>query len=329
MKKHLCVFSLVTLLLTGCVSDVGDTAEKENVTSEIVSYTETSLSETVITTESTTVSEVTSMPDATISTQLTIDEAQTTAVTELPVTLEEIKHNKYISFIVYNDKEASGQYIIGSKDSLEFYTYFLGCDTLFEWGKNIDFEKNAVVMYVHSDLSSSYKFELNNVYVENNQIVFDYDSYCPGTANEDIVDHVIAGIVPKDDLEFLGNDDEWGVELEAYYDPDEHCVQLKFLQWGEKEIQELLSGSWYELERYDEEKGWCKVEYSDKYKNQEIGWTSEGWTITEYGQSTYTNNLFLYDKLQAGRYRIAKGVINIERAGDIDEKIYYAEFGVR
>ncbi len=324
MKRYLLAI-LVAVMLTGC------SAESGNVLSETTTYTETVSVMQETTFSETAPSEVeiiTETEATTVAETTTIIEMTTTAETEQTTVYEE-PQDKYTCFRFYNENNVDGIYVAGSRESLDFYTYVFGGDRLAEWGKDIDFEKDAVVMNVIKDRSSSYSFEVNSIYVTDNQIVFDYSSYCPEICNEDIVSYVIAGTIAKSELDFLENDDEWGIELDASYNPDEHCVYISFLQWGENDTRELLSGSWYELERYDEENGWCKVDYSSRFDDVEIGWTDEGWIIAEYGQTPYAQNLALYDELQTGRYRISKSVINLRRAGVYDEKIYYAEFEVK
>lgn len=125
---------------------------------------------------------------------------------------------------------------------------------------------------------------------------------------------------------FIENDNEWGVTLSAEYDKNRHFIYLTYTQCGEKGITELTSGSWYELERYDEKKGWNKVPYSSKFDEAEICWTSEGWIITENGQSSFEQDLALYDKLDAGKYRIAKSIFDLPDFRNA--RTYYAEFEV-
>ncbi len=320
MKKYLCLISIIAILQTGCSAN-NEKAFSETASSETITATEAPVTEKIDELETTIVTEITDIPETTTSIQITTTETETTTVSEYTP-----KNNDYIVFNFYNENDVDGIYVAGSEESLNFYTYIFGGDKLAGWGKDIDFEKDAVVMNVIKHRSSSYEFTLHSVDVLYNQIIFDYDSYCPEICNEDIVSYVIADTIPKDKLSFLENDDEWGIELEDCYNPNKHCVYLNFLQWGEKEFGELMSSSWYELERYDDRKGWCKVDYSDKFKDEEIGWTSEGWLIAKYGNSAFTQNLFLYDDLPEGKYRIAKSVINLRQAGVYDEKIYYAEF---
>ncbi|MBQ7980075.1 MAG: hypothetical protein IJ305_00540, partial [Oscillospiraceae bacterium] len=216
-----------------------------------------------------------------------------------------------------------------SEEALGLCKHYLGMDEclkLTEWAENIDLDKNVVAMRVFTNCCSSDKFTINNIYAENGEIIFDYDYERPETHTEDIICYVIAGVIPKSDLAFLENDDEWGVTLSAEYDPNTHTVSGSFFQWGEKGTTELLSGSWYEIERYDEVNGWCRVPYSSKFDGMEIGWTSEGWVIPEYGRRTFEEELFLYDKLEAGKYRIAKSIFDLPELDNF--RTYYAEFEV-
>lgn len=293
MKKYLGVLILATALLTGC------SAETEQLVSE-----------------------------ATVQTEI----AETTAISEAEVSASPSEDNKnFIGFRLYSNaltlKEQ--QLVVGSEEALERCTYLFGedeCRKLTEWAENFDFDKQAVAMRVFADCCSSDKFTINNIYAEKGEIIFDYDYERPETHTEDIICYVIAGVVPKSDLSFLENDDEWGVTLSAEYDSNTHTVSGSFFQWGERNITELLSGSWYELERYDKKDGWCKVPYSSKFDGAEICWTLEGWIIPEYGQRTFEENLALYDKLENGKYRIAKSIFDLP---DPEKShTYYAEFEV-
>lgn len=294
MKRLLCVIPLVTALLTGC------SAETKDVT----------------------IAETTNAPE--IITTAPVSE------TELPIAANEII-NTFIGFPLYSNaltlKEQ--QLLAGSKEALGICTYLFSedeCQKLTEWAENIDLDKNVVAMRVFTNCCSSDKFTINNIYAENGEIIFDYDYERPETHTEDEICYVIAGAIPKSDLTFLENNDEWGVTLSAEYDPNTHTVSGSFFQWGEKGTTELLSGTWYEIERYDELNGWYRLEYAQEFEGREICWTSEGWIIPEYGQRTFEQELFLYEKLDAGKYRIAKSIFDLPDPEN--SRTYYAEFEV-
>ncbi len=319
MKRILCVIPLITALLTGC-SD-----ETENVLTETTAYMEA-----VTVTEKVTTAEITVTEAAT--TAETTSEFTTTTVseTELPIATNEVI-DTFIGFPLYSNvltlKEQ--QLLAGSKEALGLCKHYLGmedCLKLTEWAENIDLDKKVIAMRVFTNCCSSDKFTINNIYAENGEFIFDYDFERPEAHTEDEICYVIAGAIPKSDLAFLEIDDEWGVTLSAEYDPNTHTVSGSFFQWGEKNTTELLSGSWYEIERYDEVNGWCRVPYSSKFDGMEIGWTSEGWVIPEYGRYTFEEELFLYDKLDAGKYRIAKSIFDLPDFQN--SRTYYAEFEV-
>lgn len=319
MKKLLCVIPIVTALLTGC------SAETENVLAETTVYTETSTMTEKVTTAETTITEATTTAETTI--EIT---AATVSETELPIATNEVI-DTFIGFPLYSNaltlKEQ--QLLAGSEEALGLCKHYLGMDEclkLTEWAENIDLDKNVVAMRVFTNCCSSDKFTINNIYAENGEIIFDYDYERPETHTEDIICYVIAGVIPKSDLAFLENDDEWGVTLSAEYDPNTHTVSGSFFQWGEKGTTELLSGTWYEIERYDELNGWYRLEYAQEFEGQEIGWASVGWVIPEYGLYTFEEELFLYDKLEAGKYRIAKSIFDLPELDNI--RTYYAEFEV-
>ena len=294
MKRLLCVIPLITALLTGC------SAETKDVT----------------------IAETTNAPE--IITTTTVSE------TELPIATNEVI-DTFIGFPLYSNaltlKEQ--QLLAGSEEALGLCKYFLGMDEclkLTEWAENIDLDKNVVAMRVFTNCCSSDKFTINNIYSENGEIIFDYDFERPEVRTEDEICYVIAGVIPKSDLAFLENDDEWGVTLSAEYDPNTHTVSGSFFQWGEKNTTELVSGSWYEIEFYDEEKGWCRLEYAQEFEGREICWTSEGWIIPKYGQRAFEQEIYLYDELDAGKYRIAKSMFDLPDPEN--SRTYYAEFQV-
>lgn len=312
MKRLLCVIPLVTALLTGC-------------SNETATHTETVIAAENSATAETTVTEIISTAETT--TEIT---TATVSETELPIAANEVI-NTFIGFPLYSNaltlKEQ--QLLAGSKEALGICTYLFSedeCQKLTEWAENIDFEKNVVAMRVFTNCCSSDKFTINNIYAENGEIIFDYDFEHPEVRTEDEICYVIAGAIPKSDLAFLENDDKWGVTLSAEYDPNTHTVSGSFFQWGEKNTTELLSGSWYEIERYDEVNGWCSLEYAQEFEGREICWTSEGWIISEYGQRTFEQELSLYDKLDAGKYRISKSIFDLPDPEN--SRTYYAEFEV-
>ncbi len=344
MKRILCVIPLATALLTGC------SAETENVVSETTTHTESvnvtekvTMAETTVT-EATTTAETTTIQTTTTIPETTTEIVTTTTVseTELPVTTQEtdeVEKDDIDYWISLNYEIPERQFIIGNEKALNSFVHYLGYtdnekffydydgNYLVRFAEGVDFSKNAIALYISHDYRSSDYFKFNNVYVENGEVIFDYDvRSCKGVCTDDEFSYIMVGIVPKKELTSLGND-EWGVEITADYDYYFERIYLTFTQWGEKDISELISGSWYELERYDEEKGWCKVEYAPEFQGQEIVWTEEGWTITEYGAVVFEQYLTLYGgRLERGDYRIAKKIINLQKPGDFEEKIYYAEF---
>ena len=124
-----------------------------------------------------------------------------------------------LMFKIYCYEKYDAAYIFGSSETLEacseildLQSYAVIGDNIYEWGKNIDFTKYSVALKMdYSPNTSSCKEILRDgVYVENDNIIFDYEVICPTGIACGYQTFFIAGIVPKDELDFLEMDDPSG-----------------------------------------------------------------------------------------------------------------------
>ncbi len=120
-------------------------------------------------------------------------------------------------------------------------------------------------------------------------------------------------------------EDEWGIELFAK-DVTKSSLTLVCEQFGGEPSGALQSGSWYELEYYDNGQ-WKNVEYLPQ--DYDVAWTSAAYIIPKNNRVEWEVNWeWLYGKLDEGTYRISKEITDFRATGDFDEKIYYAQFYV-
>lgn len=104
-------------------------------------------------------------------------------------------------------------------------------------------------------------------------------------------------------------------------------LTIKCSQAGRKPTGELITGSWYCIEKWTSENGWEDVEYI--LKENEVGWNDIGYMISEMGAVELEVDWeWLYGDLPAGKYRIGKEVMDFRKTGDYDTAMYYAEFNI-
>ena len=115
---------------------------------------------------------------------------------------------------------------------------------------------------------------------------------------------------------------DWGITLKAENVTPKGLTVICEQSGGEN-VAELDTGSYYFIQRYDEE--WTNVEYLPQ--EYDIGWTSEAWIITKDSSVSWDIDWeWLYGKLPAGKYRIGKEIMNFRESGDYDKETVYAEF---
>lgn len=129
----------------------------------------------------------------------------------------------------------------------------------------------------------------------------------------------------KDISNTITSHDNWGITLyAAKVTPKGLTIVCE--QSGGENVAELNTGSYYVIQRYDEE--WTDIEYLPQ--EYVITWTSEAWIITKDGSDSWDVDWeWLYGKLPVGRYRIGKEFINFRGTGDYDKEILYTYFEIR
>lgn len=121
-------------------------------------------------------------------------------------------------------------------------------------------------------------------------------------------------------------EDEWGLTLSAE-NVTPSGMTIVFNQMNGKQTGELQTGEWYAL--YKEEDGeWKEVLYAIE-DGVNVGWHSIAYLIPKGGSYKMEINWeWLYGKLEPGKYRINKEVMDFRETGDFDKKIYSLEFTV-
>lgn len=121
-------------------------------------------------------------------------------------------------------------------------------------------------------------------------------------------------------------EDEWGLTLSAE-NVTPSGMTIVFNQMNGKQTGELDTGDWYAL--YKEEGGeWKELPFIvDDDVN--VGWNSVAYMLPKGGERKMEVNWeWLYGKLEPGKYRINKEVMDFRETGDFDEKIYSLEFEI-
>lgn len=137
---------------------------------------------------------------------------------------------------------------------------------------------------------------------------------------------LLTACTAQETVEEAPQEDAWGLTLALEFTPG--GAELVFTQSGGAPAGELMSGSYYVIERREGD-AWEKVPFRSELDGENIGWTAEGWMIPMEDTVRYSVDWsFLYGELPAGEYRIGKSVADFCAAGDFEEKMYYAEFAV-
>ena len=240
--------------------------------------------------------------------------------------------------VQYFRPDLDGVYIFGSYEAMEYCSskfisdywafanlnyekYDINGKRLAEWGKGVDFDKYAVALKVEWFGSSSYVETLKDgVYVQNEEIIFDYEVTCPYVQTCDSQAVFCMGIVPKEQLGFLEIVDPLGIKVtteEAY----PQLVKLLFEQYGGENIGNLFIDSSYTLEKFESGNGWVQIECPTIPDDEEA-------VLAEFGRTEYYQIFGFDNMLTPGKYRIGKPVINRRSDEDFEEIIYYANFTV-
>jgi len=119
--------------------------------------------------------------------------------------------------------------------------------------------------------------------------------------------------------------DERGLTLRAQNVTAEGCTIVYEQHGGAPSGSELLTGSWYRIERKEQDE-WVEVPYAEGIGG-EIGWNDTAWIISMEGSVEFEESWgTLYGELPPGTYRIVKEIMDFRGTGDYDVNDYYAEF---
>ena len=101
-------------------------------------------------------------------------------------------------------------------------------------------------------------------------------------------------------------------------------AKLMFTHTDSSSLKNFQTGSWYQLEK--EVNGeWQELDYV--LTNSEIAWTDEAWIINKDSETEFEENWeWLYGKLETGKYRITKEVMDLKMTGDYDTYTLTAQF---
>lgn len=123
---------------------------------------------------------------------------------------------------------------------------------------------------------------------------------------------------------YVSEDDKWGITLLAE-NVTNSGITLKIKQKGGKDVKELSTGTWYELEKF-EDNAWVKVSTNPLI---DYAWEMVAYNIKPSGVTEFEVDWeWLYGKVSPGAYRLAKEIMNFDAPGDYEKEIYYAYFTV-
>lgn len=118
---------------------------------------------------------------------------------------------------------------------------------------------------------------------------------------------------------------DWGITLSAK-DASATGLTLVIAQKNGEYTGTLQYGSHYSLEVW-KDSAWEAVPYATE---ENIAWTTVAYGVAIGSETELSIDWqWIYGSLPAGRYRIAKGFTDFRAAGDYDDQMYYAEFGIK
>ncbi len=123
---------------------------------------------------------------------------------------------------------------------------------------------------------------------------------------------------------YVAEDDKWGITMSAE-NVTSSGITLKIKQKGGNAGGELSTGTWYELEKF-EDNAWVKVSTNPliDYAWESVAYMIKPGDVTEFEVDWE----WLYGEVSPGAYRLAKEIMNIDAPGDYEKEIYYAYFTV-
>lgn len=117
---------------------------------------------------------------------------------------------------------------------------------------------------------------------------------------------------------------DWGITLTAEKVKSNGCT-LRFTQSGGTGLNELQTGAFFAVERYDGQ--W--VPAANLHPHEEIMWNSLAYLIPRNGDTEMVVDWsHLHGPLTPGWYRIGKEVTNFRGPGDYDKTVFYAYFEI-
>ncbi len=120
-------------------------------------------------------------------------------------------------------------------------------------------------------------------------------------------------------------DEGWGVNIWAE-DVTSTGATIVFEQFEGNAEGTLQTGEWFELEVMNDKHKWESVATNPLI---DYAFNSVAYVIKKNDRTEWEVDWeWLYGKLPAGYYRIAKKVMDLRAPGDFDEEIYYAEFSI-
>ncbi len=103
-------------------------------------------------------------------------------------------------------------------------------------------------------------------------------------------------------------------------------LTIKCTQSGGRPAGELLTGSWYVLQKWTQENGWEEMPY---IIDGEIAWTSEAWTIPMDNTCEWEVDWeWLYGTVPNGKYRIGKAIMDFIPSRDYEREVCFIEFEI-
>ena len=151
-----------------------------------------------------------------------------------------------------------------------------------------------------------------------NDLSVDFDSVSKSLFSSQSTDWIDCCIIPVLDEE------KWGIRLWAE-GVTKTGLAIVFEQFGGKAEGDLRTGSWYGIERMNDDYEWEKVSYLPT--EYPVSWNSIAYNIRKNDRTEFEVNWEkLYGELPQGHYRIGKKVMDLKGAGDFEEDVYYADF---
>ena len=101
-------------------------------------------------------------------------------------------------------------------------------------------------------------------------------------------------------------------------------LTVVFHQSGYEPKGDLITGSWFSLEKYENGVWQDVLRLTDS-----LMWTSEAYIITPGGTTEHKESWqALYGSLDKGRYRISKEILEVKSPGNYTSSIVYAGFEI-